>query len=603
MTDNKKLIYTIFIIIFVGYCFYLFRHKGPGEIGNPDISTTDILKHIRFLSDDDRAGRYPGTRESKDVISYLVKHLRSYGIQPGFKNGSFTQSFSVLDSVKLGENNSLYVNEKPLNIGDDYKPLWFSGNSTLSSTIVFAGYGFNLVSDSLMWNDYKNLNVEGKWVMVMRHSPERDNPHSVYATHSELHKKMIEARDRGAAGIIYISQVEDSTLIPFKFISGYSKSGIPAIHISNSVADNILETIGESRAKIQNEMNTLLKSVTFTIPNINITANVELKNVYTRAGNVVGKIVSRSHKYRDEFIAIGAHFDHLGYGGPGSGSLKPDTLAIHNGANDNASGTAGLLELAHKLQYNKQLLKRSVLLIAFDAEEKGLLGSKHFINNAPINKLKIVTMINMDMIGRMKDSTMMIGGSGTSPYFEPLLDSLSRLSNLRVEYDKAGYGPSDHASFYAENIPVLFFFTGGYGESYHVPEDDWQNINTVGEKHILDLIYKTTIDLSRMSERPSFTISGPKSQPVQRRNQQVKLGIMPFYGGTIEGLKVDKIYDLKGAAAKAGIKSGDIIKSINRKQIKDIYEYMKRMEEISAGQNIPIDIKRNGKIITLTVQF
>ena len=603
MTDNRRLLTTISIIVAVGFCFYWFRQVGPGNMGSPEIIEPDIMKHIRFLSDDDRAGRYPGTRESRDVISYLINNLKSFGVQPGGENGTYKQTFSLLDSVKLGRNNSLSLNEKPLNIEKDYIPLWFSGNATLSSGVVFAGYGINMVTDSLVWNDYKNLNVEGKWVAVMRHSPERENPHSVYAPHSDLHKKMIEARDRGAAGILFISQVEDTTLIPFKYISGYSKSGIPAIHLSNKTADGMLQTVGTSRKIIQNKMNRTLQSVSFDIPSITVSASVELKNIYSRAANVIGQIVSRNHRYRDEYIVIGAHFDHLGYGGPGSGSLKPDTTAIHNGANDNASGTSGLLELAHKLQTNRQLLKRSVLLIGFDAEEKGLLGSKYFVANPTVEKNNIVTMINMDMIGKMKDSTAIVGGVGTSPKFESMLDSLSKISKLKLEYDKAGYGPSDHASFYSENIPVLFFFTGDYSNHYHLPEDDWQDINASGERKILNVIYSAVIDLSRDMSRPSFTIAGPKKRPTQRNNQKVKLGIMPYYGGTVDGLKIDKLYDSNGPAAKSGIRPGDIIKSINKKPVKDIYEYMKRMQEIKPGQSIPFDIKRDGKIIMLTVRF
>ena len=603
MTENKRILSTILIILVVGLCFYSLRQISPGDIGAEEISSDDIMKHIRFLADDKRAGRYPGTRESRDVISYLINHLKSYGIQPGGESGSFKQTFSILDSVKLGENNSLNVNSKPMNLMEDYVPLWFSGNAALSSDIIFAGYGFNILTDSLVWNDYKDIDVEGKWVMVMRHSPERDNPHSIYAPHSDLHKKMIEARDRGAAGVLFISQIEDTTLIPFRYIPGYSKSGIPAIHLSNKVADDILKNVGTSRKIIQNKMNRDLETISIDIPNVNVSANVELKNIYSRAANVIGQIVSRNHRYRDEYIVIGAHFDHLGYGGPGSGSLKPDTSAVHNGANDNASGTAGLLELAQILQANRQLLKRSILLIGFDAEEKGLIGSKYFISNPTIQKNNIVTMINMDMIGKMKDSTLIVGGVGTSPTFEPLLDSLSKLSNLNLEYDQAGYGPSDHASFYAEDIPVLFFFTGDYSNKYHLPEDDWEDINASGEKQILDIIYKSVIALSRDQTRPAFRVAGPKTRTVQRKNKQVKMGILPYYGGTSEGLKVDKIYDPDGAAAKAGIKSGDIIKSINKKPIKDIYEYMKRMEEIKPGQSIPVDIKRDGKIIMLTVKF
>lgn len=603
MTENKSLLSTILVIIIVGLCFFWFRQAGPGLNGTSDISEKDIVKHIRFLSDDKRAGRYPGTRESKDVIAYLINQLKSYGVQPAGEGSSFKQTFSILDSVKIGRNNSLKINDRPLNIEEDYIPLWFSGNSSVSAEVVFAGYGINLITDSLVWNDYKDLNVDGKWVMVMRHSPERENPHSVYAPHSDLHKKMIEARDRGAVGIIFISQVEDSTLIPFKYIPGYSKSGIPAIQINNEVADDILNSIGSSRKIIQDKMNNNLKPERFKISDIKISANVELKNIYSRAANVIGKIVSRNHKYRDEYIVIGAHFDHLGYGGPGSGSLKPDTNAIHNGANDNASGAAGLLELAHKLQNNRQLLKRSILLIGFDAEEKGLLGSKYFIQNPTVEKSNIVTMINMDMIGKMKDSTVIIGGVGTSPIFEKILDSLSMDSGLKFEFDQAGYGPSDHASFYSEDIPVLFFFTGDYDNNYHLPEDDWQSINLKGERQILSVIHNLVIDISRQNLKPPFTLAGPKKQKTQRNNNKIKLGIIPHYGGTIDGLKIDKIYDPNGPAARAGIRSGDIIKSIDKKPVKDIYEYMKRIKDFKKGQSVPIDIKRDGRIIMLTIRF
>ena len=603
MTENKSLLSTILVIIIVGLCFFWFRQAGHGLNGTSDISEKDIMEHIRFLSDDKRAGRYPGTRGSKDVIAYLINQLKSYGVQPAGEGSSFKQTFSILDSVKIGRNNSLKINDRPLNIEKDYIPLWFSGNSSVSAEVVFAGYGINLITDSLVWNDYKDLNVDGKWVMVMRHSPERENPHSIYAPHSDLHKKMIEARDRGAAGIIFISQVEDSTLIPFKYIPGYSKSGIPAIQINNEVADDILNSVGSSRKIIQDKMNNNLKPESFKISNIKISANVELKNIYSRAANVIGKIVSRNHKYRDEYVVIGAHFDHLGYGGPGSGSLKPDTNAIHNGANDNASGTAGLLELAHKLQNNRQLLKRSILLIGFDAEERGLLGSKYFIQNPTVEKSNIVTMINMDMIGKMKDSTVVIGGVGTSPIFEKILDSLSIDSGLKFEFNQAGYGPSDHASFYSENIPVLFFFTGDYDNNYHLPEDDWQSINLKGERQILNVIHNLVIDISRQNLKPSFTLAGPKKQQTQRNNNKIKLGIIPHYGGTIDGLKIDKIYDPNGPAARAGIRSGDIIKSINKKPVKDIYEYMKRIKDLKKGQSVSMDIKRDGRIIMLTVRF
>ena len=602
MKDKNKYIYSIILIVLVGYGFYWFREYGPGYIGSSNIEELEIMSHIRFLSDDERAGRYPGSRESKDVISYITKQFKRYKIEPGASRSRFIQPFTIVDSMSLGDKNYFYFNSDSLQLKKDFIPLWFSGSGALKTEVAFAGYGFSINQDSLIWNDYKNIKVQNKWVMVMRHSPERGNPHSVYAPHSDLHKKMMVARDQGAAGIIYISQHQDSTLLELNYIPGYSQSGIPAIHISNAKANEILSFSAQSVKQIQKKMDSNLKSVSFNIPDVNISAKIELKSIRTKAGNIIGKITSRNHKYRDEYIVIGAHFDHLGVGGIGSGSRKIDTVAVHNGADDNASGTAGLIELAHKLRANKHLLKRSVLLVAFDAEEKGILGSKYFINNSPINLSKIVTMINLDMIGRLKDSVFTISGVGTSSIFSSLIDSLDKKSHLKIKKDFSGYGPSDHSSFYAKNIPVLSFFSGFHND-YHLPEDDWEMINSKGEKDILDIVYNAIIFISRIENRPDFLLSGPKEQKTYKGTFKVTLGIIPSYGSVKKGLEVGQISNQNGPAAKAGIKAGDLIKEMNEKKINDIYEYMKRLKEFKKGDQVDVLIDRNSEILTLKVIF
>ena len=603
MTDNGRLLSTALAIVVVGYGFYWFRGYGPGDIGSAEITESEILDHIRYLSDDERAGRYPGTRESKDVISYLIKQFKSFGISPGGKNNSYVQTFSVLDGIELGSNNHLMIGNDSLEIDADFIPLWFSGNGDLSTSAVFAGYGFDIKEDSLVWNDYGGIDVDGKWVMVMRHSPARDNPHSLYASHAELHKKMVVARDRGAAGILYISQVEDSTLIPLRYHAGYSKAGMPAIHLSNKQADELLNSVGRSRKAIQTKMDRTLSPLTFDMPNTIISASVELKSVYIRAANVLGKITSRNHKFRDKYIVVGAHFDHLGYGGPGTGSRKPDTTAIHSGADDNASGTAGILELAHKLQLNRKLLKRSVLFVGFDAEEKGVLGAKHFVENPTVELSNIVTMINMDMIGRITDSIATVGGVGTSPLFPILLDSLSEKSPITLKQDPAGYGPSDHSAFYIKDIPVLFFFSGFHSD-YHTPDDDWKHIDAWGAKQILDIAFNVITHISRAAERPVFTIAGPKEPSGRRRGKlKVTLGIIPSYGSLDVGLKVDGISNPHGPAAKAGIQRGDIIKTMGGKTVMDIYEFMDRLAEFKKGQTITVIIDRGGTEKELSVSF
>ena len=598
MKQDKQSAYVFLFLFIVGVFLIINRSIGPSS----DITQEEIMGHIRYLSHPNREGRYPGSRGSKDAISYMIKKLKSFGVQPGFK-GSFTQPFDIKTGIDLGEKNHLFLNTDTLSVGTDYIPISFSSNGSFGGEVVFAGYGFNISEENTNWNDYRDVDVENKWVIVMRNNPERGNQHSLYYPHSTLHKKMLVARDAGAAGIIFISQIEDAGLFPLEHIPGYKNVGIPAIHLSNEIADKLFEKFDWSRKTIQKKMNTSLSSVAFEMKKTIIEANVDLIPINARGANVVGLIRSGNRKHRDEYIIVGAHFDHIGMGGIGSGSRMPDKKLLHPGADDNASGTAGLLELAQKLSSYKSKLKRSILLVAFDAEEKGLLGSKHFIENPSVELKNIITMINMDMIGRMEDSTATVGGVGTSPLFENLLDSLKENRPFNLIMNKPGFGPSDHASFYAQNIPVLFFFSG-FHDDYHTPADTWKLINLNGEKHILDLIYDTVYHLSRLKYRPIFLESGPKQPQVAAPARfTITLGIMPSYTSNKEGLEIDAISKVDGPAAKAGMKKGDVIKSINGKMVKDIYEYMERLSQLRSGITVPIIIDRNGENLKIDVSF
>jgi len=598
MNENTRSLYAFIFIVVLGLVLIQIRRENSFS----EITKNEIMGHIRYLSHEKRDGRYPGTRGSKDVIAYLVKRLKSYGVEPG-SGQSFIQPFNITTGIELGKNNTLRINDNVLTVGDDYIPLSFSGNGSTSATAVFAGYGFNIEEDELRWNDYEGLDVKGKWVVVLRHSPERNNQHSVYAFHSTLHKKMLVARDRGAAGILYVSQLEDQELYPLKYIPGYKNAGIPAIHLSNDQAEKIFKTVGWSRQMIQETMNKTLKPISFELPNTIIESVVNINFIDARAANVVGAIRSGNRKYRDEYIVIGAHFDHVGMGGDGSGSRKPSENVVHPGADDNASGVAGLLELAQKLTANKSRLKRSILLIGFDAEEKGLLGARHFTEHPTVDLENITTMINMDMIGRMEDSSATVGGVGTSPTFKPLLDSLSINRGFTLNMTLPGFGPSDHAAFYEKDIPVLFFFSGFHNE-YHTPDDTWKLINLQGEKDILGLIYDLIFYLARTPDRPVYTEAGPKQVQMNRGPRfKVTLGIMPAYGSIKNGIEVGGISNTDGPAAKAGIKKGDVIKSINGKMIKDIYEYMDRLRELEKGATIPVLVDRDGTEMKLNLSF
>ncbi len=598
MNEFTRSFYAIISILLIGFILIITGNNSSAA----EITEDEIMNHIRYLSHENREGRLPGTRGSKDVIAYLVKNFKSFGVKPGIK-GSYAQPFDIQTGIQLGKENMLVVKKDSLTVSLDYLPLSFSATGNFFGEAVFAGYGFQIEEENLKWDDYEGLDVKDKWVIVMRHSPEREEPHSIYTRYSSMHKKMLVARDNGALGIIFVSQVEDDDLYPLNYFPGVKNDNMPAIILSKEKANLIFDRLGWSIKKIQQTMNRNLKPLNFQLGVLNINATISLDPIISRGANVVGEIRSRNRQFRDEYILIGAHFDHIGLGGPGSGSRYPEKDQVHPGADDNASGVSGLLELAQKLSANINYLKRSVLLVGFDAEEKGLLGSKHFIQSSPINLNNVISMINMDMIGRMSDSTYTVGGVGTSPSFKYLLDSLKQGRLFNLTMNSPGFGPSDHAPFYSNDIPVLFFFSG-FHDDYHTPNDTWQKINLRGEKHILDFIYDLVFYLSRAKERPVFQESGPKKNQMNEiRNFKVTFGIMPSYGSAKVGLEVSSISKKDGPAAKAGMKEGDVIKSINNKPIKDIYEYMDRLNNINPGMTIPVVIERDGKIKTVKITF
>ncbi len=298
-------------------------------------------------------------------------------------------------------------------------------------------------------------------------------------------------------------------------------------------------------------------------------------------------------------IIIGAHFDHLGLGENGS-SLDANPIGkIHNGADDNASGVAGVLELARYFSTNKVKEKSNFLFICFSGEELGLFGSKHFTEHPPLELSTVNYMINMDMIGRLNPTTksVAVSGSGTSPVWEPLLKSIG--SKLSIKTDSAGVGPSDHTSFYLKDIPVLHFFTGSHSD-YHKPSDDWDKINYAGEKEVLELIIAV---IEKLDSEPKLAFLTTKNKSMDSsRSFKVTLGIMPSYTSDAAGLLVDGVTEGR-PAQRAGIETGDIIIEIGEYPIQDIQNYMDALSKFEKGQTVPVKVKRKNEVITVAVTF
>jgi hypothetical protein len=578
---------------------------------SPDILANDIATHVRYLASDELEGRASGAEGNRKAARYIAALFENYGLKPAGDKGSYFQEFSFVSSLKLGSKNSLSFEQLTaperrwvLEPDVDFRPFGFTTNASTTGELVFAGYGISAADKG--YDDYEDLAVEGKFVIVLRYSPDGNDPHSEFFSRATFRSKARVAREHGAAGLIVVTgprDDEDDKPIKMTFDNAFASSGIQAISVKRRVLDEILEHLGKDLGTIQDSIRSKRKPQSFEIPGVMARVETDVQQVNGTTSNIVGYIDGNDAGVLDEVIIIGAHMDHLGFGGPGSGSLDPDTLAIHNGADDNASGTAGLLELAEVFASQKESLQRSLLFIAFSGEELGTLGSGHYVNN-PFTPLdKTIAMINMDMIGRLEDKSLTIYGTGTSPSWSELLQRHNVDSSFSFKLVDDGYGPSDHAQFYGKDIPVLFFFTGIHND-YHKPSDDWQLLNTSGEKEILELVYDVTMELNRMPNRPEFAraqSASPDQGASERREFAVTLGVIPDYGSSAEGMKIGGLRP-GGPAELAGMKSGDIIVQLHGKKIMNIYDYMDVLGTLSPDKETDAQVQRDGSLLNLVVK-
>ena len=570
---------------------------------NPEITAADLQKQIGFLASDSLKGRKPGTPEDAVTAAYISDCFKKASLKLMFDNGF--QKFEIVADVKAGSNNSISFDGFCAQQGVDFTPISFSSSATLTAPVAFAGYGFDLDLDSLKWSDYKGIDVKGKWVVILRGDPEPDKANSAFLPYEQERGKVLTAKDKGAVGVLFVSpsDIEKTDVIMhMQYDKSPSDAGIPVFSITRAVADKLLSSMNYSVASLETDMKGNHKPVSIYLePTVTATADVVKTRV--TAQNVVGFLEGADPVLKNEYIIVGAHFDHLGMGGEGSGSRAPETLAVHNGADDNASGTAGVIELAQKLSANRSKLKRSFVFVTFTGEEMGLLGSKEFVNKPPVDLKKVNAMINMDMIGRLnpESNTISVGGTGTSVETDSILKMLETGRPYKITHSADGYGPSDHASFYSENIPVFYFTTGAH-EDYHTPADDADKINYTGEVAILDMVYDLALKVSA-GNRLTFHEAGAKQSTRYGRNMKVTLGIVPdMVSNDINGLRVDGVRK-GGPADKAGIIKGDRVTSIEGQPVTNIYDYMARLGKLKPGQVASVEIIRNEVKQILIVQF
>ncbi len=573
-----------------------------GKIKSPEVTVDELKKHVSYLASDDLKGRRTGTAGDSLAAEYMRTELKEMGLVPLYNNGF--QRFRVTDKIISGPTNSLLANGTLLTIDTDFAPFAFSQNSSFSGEVVFAGYGFDINEDSLKWKDYTGIDVKGKIVLILRADPEVEKNLSPFIKYSKDRDKALQAKDMGAVAVLLVSgKVFDPEDKFEPLAKGDQSVGIPAFRISRKIANSILEPKKLMIEDLEKKLNELRHPESFST-GVSVSGHSDVIETTVATRNVVMELPGTDKVLKNEYVILGAHFDHLGMGGLGSGSRSGDTIAVHHGADDNASGVGMMIEMAEKLAANPESHKRSIVVIAFSGEELGLLGSKQFIEKSVIDLNKVNGMVNFDMVGRLNEkSQLQIGGVGTAEPFRKMITASCDTTILKLSLSDEGYGPSDHASFYGKNIPVLFVSTGAHLD-YHTPADTWDKINYEGMVKIADLSYPIITDLANMNSKLVFKEAGPKEVAGRgTRRKGVTLGIMPDFAGNVKnGLRADLVTPGRPAAI-GGMKKGDIITSINGKPVNNIQDYMFRMGQLKHGETITVEVLRDGKIEVLLIQL
>lgn len=654
-----------------------------------------MAEDLRFLTSDELEGRSSVEPIIKEAASYLADRFQSIGLKTDLFDGSAFQmvDISVGPKPSSREANQVTIEtsietSKPINLvlGESFNPLAIgSMKGEIKAPLVWGGYGIN--SDKHQYNDYADIDVQGKVVMMMRKEPGAADPDSPFngvknTRHAFFETKVSTAIDAGAAAIIIVNdtasierklteiknrqETELDRIVQIRrrldslpseavnirkklasqitraeaMVAGISEElldarqgvleineagtnprggndeiidsetgtkskrlPVPVVSISREVADQLIRSSsqpflneGEGLDRVIERIDDDFKPRSFQIQDAVIDIKVELTPSIFKSPNVVATLPGEGD-LAEQTIVIGAHYDHVGMGG--YGSLAPGTVAVHNGADDNASGTAVLLQVAENLvgELTGQENRRRIVFVAFTGEERGLLGSKHYVQQPRFPISNTVAMVNMDMVGRLNDNELTVYGTESSDVMDGLLDSANERFRFKLDRIGSGYGPSDHASFYAAQVPVLFFFTGLHPD-YHRPSDDFEKLNLDGMGRITDMITQVSERLATMPERPEYKQT--------EANVQIRRQLTVFMGVKLSQQPGEVVFSsilASGPAEASGLIIGDTLLSMAGKPIKQIDEVFQRLRRYSPGDLISLVVRRDGQSKKMEVKL
>jgi len=576
------------------------------------LSAPQYFKHVEFLASDELKGRGNGTPELQRASEYIANYFNTLGLKPAGDKGTFFQSFQITTGTSYGPRNALTIDKRKLAMDADFEPLSISLPAQIDGPIVFAGYG--ITAPDLQWDDYSGLDVKGKVVLVLRHEPQEMDPNSRFdgkemTAHATFMNKAINARQHGARAVLFITDPNNhpedkDAMSPMMRDIGDENSGIAAFRVTRSAVAPLFERVGKSIGGIQKEMDVALKPQSFDLK-ASVRLVMDISRIRKTVRNVIAALPGSDAALKDEWVVVGAHYDHLGLGD--EHSLAPSQIGqIHHGADDNASGTAGVMEFARLASTQKHRFKRSILFMAFAGEENGLLGSNYFVNHSTVPLSSITGMINMDMIGRVTNNHINVLGVGTSPEFKSWIEDFNKSVGLQINFSASGHDGSDHISFNGKHIPILFFFSGLHAD-YHRPSDTSDKINSEGAISILALVARSAERLANISTRPQYTeVPDERPENAGIASTSAGGGYGPYFGSV-----PDFRDDIKGVlfadvradspAGKAGLKAGDTLVEFGGQSITNLYDFTYALGSKKAGDVVAVVVQRNGQPLKVNV--
>ena len=612
-----------------------------------DAVVRDRLKGaVEWLASPEREGRGPGTKGIDQTADWVAEQLVGLGLDtvagavatPGDPGGqpavgSAFQRFGMTLDAKLGPaaaNTAELVGPPgsdgvartiPLSLGKDFTPLAAGGSGRFDLPLVFAGYGITAPAEH--YDDYapfaaseKGGSAKGAGVVVLRQEPQKDNPHSVFdgnqaSQYAALARKVANASEHEAGGIIFCNDADadgDALMAFTRAGDGSENRSLPIMQIRRSLVDDVVKaSLGRNLDAIQKGIDDSFEPQSSPLSGWRIRGQTAIERTETEGRNVMAILPGVGWPKSDadaaagkrppepETVVLGAHYDHLGYGG--ANSAAPGENTVHHGADDNASGTALLVEVARMLKQEGPF-PRTILFVAFSGEERGLLGSAHYTANAAVPLADTAAMVNLDMVGRLDGNKIVVHGTGTGTGLDALVDRFVAARGFEAAKEPGGFGPSDHSSFYARKIPVLHLFTGSHTD-YHRPTDTADKINYDGMVRITRLVADIVRDLATAPERPAY-IEVASKQFARGGGDRPYFGSIPDFG------KPGKGYAITGAtkdspAAKGGLKGGDVIVRLGESAVTGLEDFDSALRKHKGGETVPVVVLRDGAEVTLQI--